>query len=95
MAEVGYQRTNVQDFPRFSERCCGSRGRPAFLPAQRSGYQEYWPGYIHKPAGRQQAQGAVPLHQPLARTLFLTQEKTFTRKIKGSSAGGCPGRKVY
>lgn len=82
MAEVGYQRTNVQDFPPFLKDAVVAVEDRRFY--QHNGLDTKSIGraiYINLLEGSK-AQGGSTITQQLARTLFLTQEKTFTRKIK-------------
>ena len=82
MTQIGYQRINSEDFPVFA--------KDAVVAVEdRRFYQHN--GLDTKSIGRailvniwegSRAQGASTITQQLARTMFLTQEKTFSRKIK-------------
>jgi len=82
MAQIGYQRTNVQDFPVFLKDAVVAVEDRRFY--QHNGLDTKSIGraiYINLLEGSR-AQGGSTITQQLARTMFLTQEKTFTRKIK-------------
>jgi len=82
MAQIGYQRTNIQDFPVFLKDAVVAVEDRRFY--QHNGLDTKSIAraiYINLLEGSR-AQGGSTITQQLARTMFLTQEKTFTRKIK-------------
>lgn len=82
MTQIGYQRINHEDFPVFLKDAVVAVEDRRFY--QHDGLDTRGIGraiYINLREGSA-AQGASTITQQLARTLFLTQDKTFVRKIK-------------
>lgn len=82
MAKIGYQREYSQDFPEFL--------KEAVVAVEDRRFYEH-NGYDARSIGRaiyndlrsgSKAEGGSTITQQLARTLFLTQEKSYIRKIK-------------
>ncbi|MGR6836898.1 transglycosylase domain-containing protein [Syntrophomonas erecta] len=82
MTEIGYKRTYSQDFPQFMQDAVVAVEDQRFY--EHNGLDTRSIGraiYKNIRAGKK-AEGASTITQQTARTLFLTQEKTYTRKIK-------------
>jgi penicillin-binding protein 1A len=82
MGKLGYQREYSEDFPRFLKDAVVAVEDRRFY--QHSGLDSKGIGraiYNNIKAGGK-AEGASTITQQLARTLFLTNEKSYTRKIK-------------
>lgn len=82
MGKIGYQRQYSEDFPEFLEK--------AVVAVEDSRFYEHQ-GFDAKSIGRaiyndiragSKAEGGSTITQQLARTLFLSNEKSFSRKIK-------------
>lgn len=82
LAQIGYQRNNSQDFPVFLKDAVVAVEDRRFY--QHNGLDTKSIGravYVNLLEGSR-AQGGSTITQQLARTMFLTQEKTLARKIK-------------
>ncbi|MEA4926250.1 MAG: PBP1A family penicillin-binding protein [Syntrophomonadaceae bacterium] len=82
MGKLGYQRKYSEDFPDFLKQAVVAVEDRRFY--QHSGFDAKSIGraiYNDLKAGSK-AEGGSTITQQLARTLFLTQEKSYTRKIK-------------
>lgn len=82
MGNLGYQREYNEDFPKFMKDATVAIEDKRFY--EHSGFDSRSIGraiYVNLKAGSK-AEGGSTITQQLARTLFLSQEKTYWRKIK-------------
>jgi penicillin-binding protein 1A len=82
MGTLGYQRQYSQDFPEFLKQAVVAVEDRRFYQHAAFDAQSIGRAIYNDLRAGSKAEGASTITQQLARTLFLSQEKTFTRKIK-------------